>query len=115
MRLAKWLIFFGCISSLDALRDAGYGHQHWMRQEFLWTDWWHLVKAGAFYGPLVVILWQVWPLVTFRERPIVLGSMLWYQYWDLCWYNVPRWLAAAAVGWGAWEVAVRLGGAPWLN
>ena len=109
MRLAKWLIFFGAVAALDALRDAGYGHEHWLRQEFLWSDYWHIcVKQPALYGPLVVVLNYVWPIYRPRDRGDV-----WLRTWH--WHNIPRWLAAAAVGWIAWEVAVRAGGAPWLE
>ena len=111
MRTIGWMLFFGCISSLDALRDAGYGHEHWARTPFLWTDIWHLcLKWPAFYGPLVVILWLKWPLAVWFEHS---GSPPRWRF--VMWHNVPRWIAAAAVGWASWWIFVRVGGAPWLQ
>ena len=103
MRTIGWMLFFFAVSGLDALRDAGYGHEHWLRTPFLWSDYWHiLVKQPALYGPLVVILWHVWPL--------------WIGNFGIVrWYNIPRWLAAAAVGWASWWIFARVGCAPWLQ
>ena len=111
MRTIGWMLFFAAVAGLDALRDAGFSHEHWLRAPFLWTDYWHFVKWGAFYGPLVVVLYKVWPLwqrVTVPPDPRVYGRV--WQY-----HNAPRWLAAAVVGWASWWIFVRVGGAPWLK
>ena len=44
-----WLLFFVVISGLDAARDCLVGRVDY------WT--WHLIKWGAFYPPLAIILW----------------------------------------------------------
>ena len=116
-KLILWLLFFAEVAFLDAMRDAGYGHEHWLRSGFLWTDWWHFVKWGSFYGPLVVILHQIWPL--WRQRYTQWGRagtgyITDYEGRIWQWYNVRNWLLAAAVGWIAWEIGLRIGDAPWL-
>ena len=105
MRTIGWMLFFAAVAGLDALRDAGFSHEHWLRAPFLWTDYWHAVKWSAWYPPLVVVLWKVWPL-WYRSKTCGL---------IVIWFNLRFWLAAAGVGWASWWIFVRVGGAPWLK
>tara|TARA_Y100000310_G_scaffold63233_1_gene58531 strand:- start:2668 stop:2985 length:318 start_codon:yes stop_codon:yes gene_type:complete len=103
-KLIMVVLFMAAVSGLDAARDAGYGHEHWLRAPILWSDGYHFIKWTAFYGPLVYILAREYPLLQrVRHGTIVL------------WHNVAVWILCAIAGSIAWQAYVRLAEAPWLN